>query len=33
MREGRGEDVGWIKQIEATLLDRATRLEGEKAAG
>ena len=33
MREGRGEDVGWIKRLEDTLKERAQRLEAQKAAG
>jgi tetratricopeptide (TPR) repeat protein len=30
MREARGEDVAWIKQLEDTLKQRARRLEGDK---
>jgi tetratricopeptide (TPR) repeat protein len=30
MREGRGEDAGWIGRIEDTLKERAGRLEGDK---
>jgi tetratricopeptide (TPR) repeat protein len=30
MREGRGEDAAWIKQLEETLKQRARRLEGDK---
>jgi len=30
MREPRGEDVAWIKQLEDTLKERARRLEGDK---
>ncbi len=30
MREGRGEDVTWIKQLQDTLSERAKRLEGDK---
>jgi hypothetical protein len=33
MREGRGEDMAWLKRIEDTLKDRAQRLEAAKAAG
>ena len=33
MREGRGEDAGWIKRLEDTLKDRAARLNATKAAG
>ena len=33
MREGRGEDAGWIKRLEDTLKERAKRLEAPKAAG
>ena len=31
MREPRGEDVAWIKQLEDTLKQRASRLEGDKS--
>jgi tetratricopeptide (TPR) repeat protein len=31
MRETRGEDAGWIKQLEDTLKERAKRLEGDKS--
>jgi hypothetical protein len=30
MREARGDDAGWIKQLEDTLNERAKRLEGDK---
>ena len=33
MREGRGEDMAWLKRIEDTLRERAKRLEAPKAAG
>ena len=33
MREGRGEDMAWLKRIEDTLKERAQRLEAQKAAG
>ncbi len=33
MRQARGEDVAWIKQLEDTLNERARRLEGGKASG
>ncbi|MGE5261618.1 MAG: TRAFs-binding domain-containing protein [Actinomycetota bacterium] len=33
MREGRGEDAGWIKRLEDTLKEREQRLEAAKAAG
>jgi hypothetical protein len=33
MREGRGEDAGWIKRLEDTLKDRAASLNAAKAAG
>jgi hypothetical protein len=31
MREPRGEDAAWIKQLEDTLKQRASRLEGDKS--
>jgi hypothetical protein len=33
MRQARGEDVAWIKQLEDTLKERARRLEGGNASG
>jgi hypothetical protein len=30
MREGRGEDAAWIKRLQDTLKQRASRLEGDK---
>jgi hypothetical protein len=33
MREGRGEDMSWLKRLEDTLRERAQRLEAAKAAG
>ncbi len=33
MREGRGDDMAWLKRIEDTLRERAKRLEAPKAAG
>ncbi|MBK5199727.1 MAG: hypothetical protein JJE37_15845, partial [Methyloceanibacter sp.] len=31
MRESRGEDAAWIKQLEETIKERAARLEATKA--
>ena len=33
MREGRGDDMAWLKRLEDTLRERAQRLEAPKAAG